>query len=62
MYISNLGHLDTFCSPENLAGASPESRRKIARAKFFWKLEVEEKYDVMAVSRMIFEACKALNL
>ena len=58
--ISNLGHFDTFCSPENLAGASPESRRK--ELNFFWKLEVEEKYDVMVVSGMVFEACKALYL
>ena len=32
--ISNLGHFDTFCSPENLVGASPEGRRKIAKNEF----------------------------
>ena len=31
--ISNLGHFDTFRSPENVTGASPESRRKIAKTK-----------------------------
>ena len=64
--ISNLGHFDTFCSLENLSGASPESRRKVAgkllELNFFWKLEVGEKYDVLAVSGMVFEACRALNL
>jgi hypothetical protein len=64
--ISKLGHFDTFCSPKNLVGASPESRRKVAgkllKLNFFWKLEVEEKYDVMVVSGMDFEACKALYL
>jgi hypothetical protein len=45
---------------------SPELRRKVAgkllELNFFWKLEVEEKYDVMVVSGMDFEACKALYL
>ena len=60
--ISKLGHFDTFCSPEkprrSFAGESPESRRKVAgkllELNFFWKLEVGEKYDVMAVSGMLF--------
>ena len=38
-------------------GASPESRRKVAgkllELNFFWKLEVEEKYDVMVVSGIL---------
>ena len=53
--ISKLGHFDTFCSPENLAGASPESRRKvtgkspeshrkIARAKFL--LETRSRREI----------------
>ena len=42
--ISNLGHFDTFCSPENLVGASPESHRKIARAKFL--LEIGSRREI----------------
>ena len=41
-------------------------RRKVAgkllELNFFLKLEVEEKYDVMVISGMDFEACKALYL
>ena len=60
--ISNLGHFDTFCSSET----SSELRRRVAgkllTLNCYWKLEVEEKCDVLAVSVMVFEACKALYL
>ena len=38
--ISKLGHFDAFCSPET----SPESRRKIARAKFL--LEIRSRREI----------------
>jgi hypothetical protein len=48
-----LEYFDTFYSPENVAGASPESRRKVAGASltlnYYWKLEVEGKWDVLAI-------------
>ena len=46
----------------SFAGESPESRRKLLELNFFWKLEIGEKYDVMVVSGIVFEACRALNL
>ena len=72
MYIE-FGTLWYLLFAGNLAGASPESRRKvagesperhrkIAKAKFLLETRSGEKYDVLAVSGMVSEACKALYL